>query len=225
MAKDTNGNRHKEDELLEAIWVCEENGSDRLNECLELAHAEVDTGDAERLRRQELIELDGERVVFTAAGRERARAIVRRHRLAERLFTDILGVGGEQSERAACNFEHAVVPEITESLCTLLGHPTTCPHGKPIPPGECCRQGRSKVTSAIVPLRQAPCGDWVKVAYLRPEHHDRLHQLLSLGIGPGAQLRLHQKSPVLVVEVDGSEVAMDEQVAGDVYVWRETAGD
>lgn len=225
MNKPEKHEEHRDDELLEAVWVCAEEGSDSLADCLARAHAAVDEADAERLARQGLLDISNGRVKLTAAGQGRTRAIVRRHRLAERLFADVLGVGGEQSEQAACNFEHAVVPEVTASLCTLLGHPNTCPHGKSIPPGECCRQGRQRVSAAITTLDQAACGQWLRVSYLRPSDHQRLHQLLSLGIGPGAMLRLHQKTPVLVVEVDGAEIAMDQHVAGDVYVWRESSGD
>ncbi len=79
---------------------------------------------------------------LTARGRERAGSIIRRHRLAERLFTDSLAMDSESEiEQQACKFEHILSPEATDKICTFLGHPRTCPHGAPIPPGACC--GRS----------------------------------------------------------------------------------
>ena len=86
---------------------------------------------------------DGTLVVeFTPRGRERAGNIIRRHRLAERLFTDSLAMDSESEiEQQACKFEHILSPEATDKICTFLGHPRTCPHGAPIPPGACC--GRS----------------------------------------------------------------------------------
>jgi putative ABC transport system ATP-binding protein len=76
---------------------------------------------------------------FTDRGRHRAADIIRRHRLAERLFTDTLHMQDDAGiEAQACKFEHILSPEATESICVLLGHPKTCPHGSPIPPGECC---------------------------------------------------------------------------------------
>jgi ABC-type lipoprotein export system ATPase subunit/Mn-dependent DtxR family transcriptional regulator len=83
---------------------------------------------------------DGSLVVeLTARGRQRAADIIRRHRLAERLFTDSLALESESEiEQQACKFEHILSPEATEKICTFLGHPRTCPHGAPIPAGQCC---------------------------------------------------------------------------------------
>ncbi len=83
---------------------------------------------------------DGTLIVeLTPRGRERAGGIIRRHRLAERLFTDSLAMDSESEiEQQACKFEHILSPEATDKICTFLGHPRTCPHGAPIPPGPCC---------------------------------------------------------------------------------------
>src|SRR6476660_6647928 len=83
---------------------------------------------------------DGTLVVeLTPRGRERAGSIIRRHRLAERLFTDSLAMDSEtEIEQQACKFEHILSPEATDKICTFLGHPRTCPHGALIPRGDCC---------------------------------------------------------------------------------------
>ena len=83
---------------------------------------------------------DGTLIVeLTPRGRERAGGIIRRHRLAERLFTDSFAMDSESEiEQQACKFEHILSPEATDKICTFLGHPRTCPHGAPIPPGPCC---------------------------------------------------------------------------------------
>ncbi|MBA3914677.1 MAG: ATP-binding cassette domain-containing protein, partial [Acidobacteriales bacterium] len=83
---------------------------------------------------------DGSHVVeLTVRGRQRAADIIRRHRLAERLFTDSLAMDSEtEIEQQACKFEHILSQEATEKICAFLGHPRTCPHGAPIPPGPCC---------------------------------------------------------------------------------------
>ena len=85
---------------------------------------------------------DGNQIVtLTPRGRRRAGSIIRRHRLAERLFTDSLALDSESEiEQQACKFEHILSPEATDKICTFLGHPRTCPHGAPIPPGPCCEQ-------------------------------------------------------------------------------------
>ena len=83
---------------------------------------------------------DGSMVIeFTERGRRRAADVIRRHRLAEQLFTESLGMMDEaEIEEQACKFEHILSPEATEKICAFLGHPKTCPHGAPIPAGECC---------------------------------------------------------------------------------------
>lgn len=92
---------------------------------------------------------DGSMIVeLTLRGRQRAADIVRRHRLAERLFTDSLAMDSESEiEQQACKFEHILSPEATDKICTFLGHPRTCPHGAPIPPGSCC--GRTSEDAVV----------------------------------------------------------------------------
>jgi putative ABC transport system ATP-binding protein len=92
---------------------------------------------------------DGSMVVqLTPRGRQRAADIIRRHRLAERLFTDSLAMDSESEiEQQACKFEHILSPEATDKICAFLGHPRTCPHGAPIPPGACCERGAALVST------------------------------------------------------------------------------
>jgi len=75
---------------------------------------------------------------LTRKGEARARDVVRRRRLAERLFMDTFAVADMQINSAACKFEHIISPELDQRICTFLGHPKSCPHGNPIPPGPCC---------------------------------------------------------------------------------------
>ncbi|PYX92276.1 MAG: hypothetical protein DMG71_18365 [Acidobacteria bacterium] len=94
---------------------------------------------------------DGNQIVeLTPRGRKRAADIIRRHRLAERLFTDSLAMDSEtEIEQQACKFEHILSPEATDKICSFLGHPLTCPHGAPIPPGPCCGRRAETVTSFL----------------------------------------------------------------------------
>ena len=94
---------------------------------------------------------DGALVVeLTPRGQKRAADIIRRHRLAERLFTDSLAMDSEtEIEQQACKFEHILSPEATDKICIFLNHPRTCPHGSPIPPGPCCgRHAQSSHSSS-----------------------------------------------------------------------------
>jgi putative ABC transport system ATP-binding protein len=98
---------------------------------------------------------DGSAIVeLTPRGRQRAGDIIRRHRLAERLFTDSLAMDSEtEIEQQACKFEHILSPEATDKICAFLGHPRTCPHGAPIPPGPCCNRRLNSVEGTVEKIR------------------------------------------------------------------------
>src|SRR4051812_39202306 len=159
------------DEVLEEIWTLHENGElaevgrmevdgslplslaiDRMEQLglvNKRAHGTADHTHKDVLNRcHEVIhpsthsDKHGEFIVdFTPSGQQRAADVIRRHRLAERLFTQTLKVQNEDKiEQQACKFEHILSPEVTEKICSFLGHPATCPHGSPIPAGECCEK-------------------------------------------------------------------------------------
>jgi DtxR family Mn-dependent transcriptional regulator len=125
------------EEYLETIFEIEEEGivpiRARLVERLRLsAPAVSDT--VNRLVEQGNVELlDNKRLRLTPKGRAIARSIVRRHRLAERLLVDVIGLEWEKAHREADRWEHAISAEVEEKLVALLGDPATCPHGNPIP--------------------------------------------------------------------------------------------
>ena len=99
---------------------------------------------------------DGSLIVeLTPRGQKRAADIIRRHRLAERLFTDSLAMDSEtEIEQQACKFEHILSSEATDKICAFLGHPRTCPHGSPIPPGPCCGRHSEPARTSASLLRE-----------------------------------------------------------------------
>ena len=212
-------------EILEALWTLEEKGS----ATVETVSSEVTRGDSrellELLERESLITIDPKgQVSLLPEGRRLARQVIRRHRLAERLQCDVLGSSVEDSENAACEFEHLLAEEITSSICTLLGHPRFCPHGRPIPEGECCLQAREELRPIVVSSNLLNVGESGRVAYLAAREHSRLLRLTNLGIAPGVQLRLLQKWPSFVLQCEETEIALEEGVAKDIYVWRTPRG-
>jgi putative ABC transport system ATP-binding protein len=135
------------DHLLEQIWVCGEEGkpaqlerlratgeSGKLSAVAEESASRV----LSRMADLDLVALHDGEAQLTPAGSQRARDVVRRHRLAERLFKDTFAVDETEAHTQACRFEHIISPELDARICTFLGHPKTCPHGNPIPPGACC---------------------------------------------------------------------------------------
>ncbi len=99
---------------------------------------------------------DGALIIeLTPRGHKRAADIIRRHRLAERLFTDSLAMDSEtEIEQQACKFEHILSAEATDKICAFLGHPKTCPHGSPIPPGPCCGKQQEVTRTSAALSRQ-----------------------------------------------------------------------
>jgi DtxR family Mn-dependent transcriptional regulator len=170
------------------------------------------------MKEQELIRIENEDLILLPEGRQRAEGIVRRHRLAERLLMDVLGVGFQHAHDSACKFEHILSPEVTESVCIFLGHPPLCPHSKPIPPGECCRKVSWKVEPVLQRLTDAMVGQKGEVVFIHTRHHHRLEHLSAFGIVPGSVVRLHQKSPSYVLEVGQTTLALDREIVDEIYV-------
>ena len=212
------------EELLEAVLTGREQGRDDAPSILAHAAEEhapgASTEDLQALAVAGLLRLDGSTVTLTEAGETRARAVVRRHRLTERLFKDLMAVSDSTMEAQACELEHILSPEATDSVCTLLGHPPTCPHGRPIPPGPCCSTAQQNVRSLVTGLRHFQLGATGQIVFIAPRFHDRMDRLASLGVIPGSQIRLHQRSPSYVIEVGETTIALDGEIAGEIFVKR-----
>ncbi len=214
----------KAEELLETIYTEKEEGRDDAGSIL--AHVAGDhapdptAADFGELASQGLTRVEGDRVSLTEEGERRARAVIRRHRLAERLFRDLLDLSEGASESHACEFEHILSPEATDSVCTLLGHPPTCPHGKAIPPGPCCGAYQKTVRPLVTGLGNLDLGATGRIVFIAPKFHDRMDRLAALGVIPGSEIRLHQRAPSFVVEVGETTIALDPEIAGEIYVKR-----
>jgi len=127
------------DHLLEQIWVCGEEGRPSDVEHLRTPGGVDPVRTLARMEDLRLVKVLEEHLIqLTERGQSRARDVVRRHRLAERLFKDTFRIDDHEAHSQACKFEHIISPELDQRICSFLGHPTTCPHGNPIPPGECC---------------------------------------------------------------------------------------
>jgi len=126
------------DEVLVQMWSLEEDG--RVPEAARVKVPDVVDNRRTLLGMVEsgVIFQPGVTLEFTPRGRSRARDLVRRRRLAEVLFSSAMHLPDPEVEMAACRMEHIINPEVTNSICSFLGHPRACPHGRPIPNGNCC---------------------------------------------------------------------------------------
>jgi DtxR family Mn-dependent transcriptional regulator len=206
------------DEALELLWVLAEEGH------RDLKRFKLSSDDSEidaligMLKREGLAILSDSEISLTDKGIDLAKALIRRHRLAERLFTDIFDLPKNAIEEDACKMEHILSQELTDSVCTFLGHPPLCPHGKPIPRGECCKKYSVDVRPVVVRLPDFEVGQEGKIVFITPAEVSRIGRLSSIGIIPGTIIRLLQRKPSIVLQMDETTIAIDPELAKEIFV-------
>jgi DtxR family Mn-dependent transcriptional regulator len=206
------------EEAMEVLWVCLVDASPQLNTESQLSEKlEIPL---DQLLQEGLVERSGETIRFTPAGKQEAERSIRRHRLSERLFHDIIETDHADMEEAACQVEHIVKKGIEEKICRLLGHPETCPHGKPIPPGDCCRKARESKDKFIAPLNSLKPGESGSIAYIKAGDSKKLQKLMAMGVLPGNAIELNANFPSFVFSVDYSQYAVDADMAAAIIVKR-----
>lgn len=208
------------EEVLEHVWTTEEEEHNKIGkeQLVNWVKPEAIEDVLKEMLRAGYVYVQGSKIRLTPEGKKVAALVVRRHRLAERLLTDVLEVKADTVASSACDFEHFLNEEVTTSICTLLGHPVSCPHGKAIPPGDCCARERKVLKPLVTALSELHPGDEARIAYITTRHHSRLDRLSSLGLLPGVDLRVHQKQPTIVIQMGETQIALDDEVARDIYV-------
>jgi len=206
------------DEALELLWVLNEDNHPNIS------HFKTNSDDAdagalvETLLHEGLASVEGPEIRLTEKGHKSARGLIRRQRLAERLFTDVFEMPDDTVVNDACKMEHILSEELTESVCTFLGHPPNCPHGKPIPRGECCKKFKVDVTPVVMRLSEFEVGATGKITFIVMSDPSRISKLNSLGIAAGSHIKLIQKTPSFVFQIDETTVALDPEIAKEIYV-------
>ncbi len=207
----------KAEEILESMWIAiEEEGKGFVD--LEGIGAAADEPALRELVGHAFIEVKGERVHFRPEGRLEGEKTIRRHRLAERLMMDVLNIRGDSAEIKACQFEHLLNEGVDTKVCTMLNHPTTCPHGKRIPPGECCEEARKSGDLGVVPLTELKPGGEGEIAYIQTEDSKKMQKLMAMGVLPGNRIVLTQSFPSYIFRVGFSEFAIDSAMAREIFV-------
>jgi DtxR family Mn-dependent transcriptional regulator len=207
----------KAEEVLEALWVAvEESGQTFLDPDAIGFPAEDPV--YKELTGHALIEVRQGMVYFRPEGREEGKITIRRHRLAERLMMDVLNIRGDEGEYKACQFEHLLNEGADVKVCTMLNHPSTCPHGKPIPPGACCDEARAQGDLGIVPLTEFKSGQEGEIAYIQTEDNKKMQKLMAMGVLPGNKITLVQAFPSYIFRVGYSEFAIDTNLAREIFV-------
>ena len=201
--------REDAENLLKEIWLS--------------AHENYKLGEVDESLKEYLIKegfvKDDDGVTLTEEGERKARKIIRLHRLAERLLNDVLGMGESQIEESACKFEHIISDEVEEAICTLLGHPSVCPHGSPIPPGDCCIKGEREVERIIFRLSELSPGDEGIIKYV-VGGKDLSDKVVSFGLLPGEKLKVVRVFPSFVIQIGNTQFALDKDLASAIFVLR-----
>ncbi len=208
--------KEQAEEILETLWILTKEKKEDSVSLDDLAITEKES--IQQLLDAGYISLSDNRVMLTNKGRPEARNVVRRHRLAERLLTDVLGTGDVLIHEKACKFEHLLDRGLDESICILLGHPKVCPHGSPIPPGRCCQEEKAQAQKVVAPLSQLAQGQKGKVAYIYAPESSQLQKLMAMGILPGVPISLIQSFPSYVFQVRQTQFAVDKEIADAIYV-------
>ena len=215
----------KHEEILESIWSVGDRQNNSIEAVRKRSSVDFTEADLEELERQELIIRDHDRINLANKGKAIAEIIIRRHRLAEILVSSILKLKQSDMEEMACKVEHSLLPEVEESICTLLGHPEFCPDGKRIPRGRCCSGKLKAIDSSVVSLKELAPGERGKITYIKPDSHSNFHQLISFGLHPGVVVTVHRKNPAFCIKFENTELALDENVAANIFVWKLTNGE
>ncbi len=207
------------EEYLEAIFSLDEEGipviQARLAERLDKAAPSVSEM-LDRLEADGLISRDSRRISMTGEGRSLAEGVVRKHRLAERLLVDIIGLEWDKAHVEAGRWEHVISDEVEERLVLLLENPTTCPHGNPIP-------GAPGRRAAARRLDEAAAGEEVRLERITEsvEHEaDALSYLGTHGLIPGVTTVVEARAPdgTLTLRVGGGTVALGPAMTRRIFV-------
>jgi DtxR family Mn-dependent transcriptional regulator len=173
----------------------------------------------ERLSADGYVRRSGRTIALTEQGRALADSVIRKHRLAERLLVDIIGLPWHKAHLEAGRWEHVISDEVEERLVELLGHPTTCPHGNPIP-GEPRPDARGSTQLSLAAVKP---GDTVRVERITEEVELDMASLEYLdehGLIPGRAAYVKEKAPdgTLTLEVNGTTVALGPAICQQMFV-------
>jgi DtxR family Mn-dependent transcriptional regulator len=179
-----------------------------------------------RMERDGLVNVaDDRHLELTDAGRQEAVAVMRKHRLAERLLADVIGLDWEDLHIEACRWEHVMSEKVERRILALLDKPLVCPHGNPIPGlDQLGLPFATDQTGTLVSLTEAATGALDEVVISRISEQLQpdavlMHRLDQAGMRPGQRIRLAGGAHGVEVWVEGGErIAFDKVVADHVFV-------
>jgi DtxR family Mn-dependent transcriptional regulator len=208
------------EEYLEAIHSLEEEGTEVIQARLaqRLRHSAPSVSEmVRRLREDGYVTSTGRALRLTGEGRRRAESVVRKHRLAERLLTDVIGLEWHKAHLEAGRWEHVISDEVEQRLVELLGHPATCPHGNPIPGAP------SPAVARQVPLANAVPGDRVRLERVTEQveiDQESCRYLSVHGFVPGISAEVRARAPdgTLTLDIGERSIALGPAICQQLFV-------
>src|SRR5436190_1736016 len=177
-----------------------------------------------RMERDGLVRVEGDRhLVLTDAGRTRAVAVMRKHRLAELLLVNVIGMAYEDAHDEACRWEHVMSESVEQKVYELLGRPTRSPYGNPIP-------GLAELDNSLTSAGEEQternlafpglAGPVVvsRICESVQTDVDVLRQLHAAGVDPGATVTVAQERDGVTIDRSGEKVRLPREVASRVFV-------
>ncbi len=182
-----------------------------------------------RMERDGLVNVEGDRhLALTAHGRTRALQVMRKHRLAERLLADVIGLDWAFVHDEACRWEHVMSEQVERRLLVLLNHPTESPYGNPIPaldelgdpPARPFLEGVINVVNRVRGETGPVTGTIKRLGEPVQFEPELLQQLLAAGVIPGAEATITAAGSYILIQVEGHGEGLElpSEVAVHVYV-------
>jgi DtxR family transcriptional regulator, Mn-dependent transcriptional regulator len=170
-----------------------------------------------RLEKEGLVERgEHKEAILTAAGRERAERVVRKHRLVERLLTDFMGYTAAEAHVYADEIGESFSDDMIERIDERLGHPERCPHGWPVNTDAEQAENRE-----LAPLADLAPGTRAEIVRLAEHDGELLHWFYDQGFVPGTELEVRETQPAaeqLTVRLNGDERTIAEKAAAGLFV-------
>ncbi len=207
------------EEYLESIYKLQEMKepatTSKIAESLELSPSSVSEM-LKQLEQKGFVSYADKGVVLTEEGERAAKKVIRKHRLSERLLTDILGFGWDEVHEEACRLEHDISSEMEEKIEKRLGNPKTCPHGYPIPDKE-----GMVARDNTVKLSELKAGEKGVIVSVFEENAGMLQYVGSLGLYPEVKIEIKSIAPfggLILVNVRGEQKSLGKELAEKILV-------
>lgn len=200
------------EDYLRHMWVKEFENKENLTE------KDLDNEYIAELFKKGYVNVNDGVINLSNAGEHLGRSLVRKHRIVEKVMADLFLADMDEMEELADQIEHIMSDEVEDNICRILGHPENCPHNNPIPEGNCCDVFDKENSVALINCENGFTGE---VSYIKTDDGKKLQKIMNLGLIPGSKIILIQKFPNYVFQLGNTQLAVDKELANEIFVKKE----